>query len=154
MSMGRVGMIAIVKRCWDNWRLDVNGHLPNDLKERGMADPEALPNYHYRDDGMLLWDAIRKYVADIVQGHYGKTTFYVYPVVPTMAVPVPVPVTVTVTTVAMAVAKSSSGKSGSDSEIGSCNGSDNESDSGSDSGSESSKGGIDSGSDSGSGTVA
>ena len=78
MGVGRVGMMEIIKRAWDTWRLDVHGNLPNDLKERGVADPEALPNYHYRDDGMLLWDCIRKYVAEIVEGHYGTTRYYYY----------------------------------------------------------------------------
>ncbi|KAJ8045756.1 Arachidonate 5-lipoxygenase [Holothuria leucospilota] len=70
MSIGRVGMFNIVKRVIPTWRLDVQGTLPNDLKERGVDDPEALPNYHYRDDALLLYDVILKYATTIVKGHY------------------------------------------------------------------------------------
>lgn len=70
MSIGRVGMFNILKRVLPDWRLDVQGTLPNDLKARGVDDPEVLPNYHYRDDGLLLYDAILKYATKVVKGNY------------------------------------------------------------------------------------
>jgi arachidonate 15-lipoxygenase len=36
--------------------------LPRRLKERGVDDPSALPVYPYRDDGLLVWEAIRDWV--------------------------------------------------------------------------------------------
>ncbi|XP_072043488.1 allene oxide synthase-lipoxygenase protein-like [Amphiura filiformis] len=70
MLIGHVGMLEIIRRVWSTWRLDVQGNLPKDLEDRGVADPEVLPNYHYRDDAILLWDAIKKYVSAVVVGHY------------------------------------------------------------------------------------
>ncbi len=72
MTIGHVGMMEIIRRVWPNWRLDVHGNLPNDLENRGVADPEVLPNYYYRDDALLLWSAIKKYVSAVVNGHYGN----------------------------------------------------------------------------------
>ncbi|XP_071833002.1 polyunsaturated fatty acid 5-lipoxygenase-like [Apostichopus japonicus] len=70
MSIGRTGMFNILKRVLPNWRLDVQGTLPNDLKNRGVEDPEVLPNYHYRDDALLLYDVICKYATTVVKGTY------------------------------------------------------------------------------------
>ena len=44
--------------------------LPTALKARGVDDPRTLPHYPYRDDALLLWDAIRQWVADYVALYY------------------------------------------------------------------------------------
>ncbi|MFK0730993.1 MAG: lipoxygenase family protein [Gloeotrichia echinulata GP01] len=36
--------------------------FPETLKNRGVDDTSNLPNYPYRDDGKLLWDAIKNWV--------------------------------------------------------------------------------------------
>ena len=40
----------------------------NDLQ---LADPSVLPEFPYRDDGMLVYSAIKKYVTDIINIYYG-----------------------------------------------------------------------------------
>ncbi|XP_072163045.1 polyunsaturated fatty acid 5-lipoxygenase-like [Diadema setosum] len=70
MAIGRIGMFEIIKRMWQKWRLDVQGSLLADLEDRGVADPEVLPNYHYRDDAVLIRRAIFDYVKRIVDGYY------------------------------------------------------------------------------------
>ena len=45
-------------------------HIKRNLAERGVDDPEKLPNYYYRDDGSRLWDAIEAYVKSIVDVFY------------------------------------------------------------------------------------
>ncbi|MCA9685840.1 MAG: lipoxygenase, partial [Myxococcales bacterium] len=51
--------------------LDFNGHmLKNNLKIRGVDDPALLPDYPYRDDALLLWDAIEGWVGDYLDLYY------------------------------------------------------------------------------------
>ena len=46
---------------------DVQGaNVKENVKKRGVDDKDLLPNYYYRDDGILIWDAIESYVADII----------------------------------------------------------------------------------------
>ena len=71
MAIGRIGMFEIMRRLWQKWRLDVQGSLLADLEDRGVADPEVLPNYHYRDDAVLIRRAIFDYVKRIIDGYYG-----------------------------------------------------------------------------------
>lgn len=44
--------------------------LPDDLKARGVDDVDAFPNYPYRDDGLLVWEAIHEYVAATLSEYY------------------------------------------------------------------------------------
>jgi hypothetical protein len=41
--------------------------LPFDLEQRQVRD---IPNYHYRDDALMLWQAIEEYVTEIVRLRY------------------------------------------------------------------------------------
>lgn len=41
--------------------------LPHSLEIR---DVKEIPNYHYRDDAQLIWDAIREYVAAVLKTQY------------------------------------------------------------------------------------
>ena len=44
--------------------------LPKVLKARGVDDPECLPNYPYRDDGLLIWTAIFDWVSSYLKLFY------------------------------------------------------------------------------------
>jgi arachidonate 15-lipoxygenase len=44
--------------------------LPTALAARGVDDPTLLPHYPYRDDALLYWNAIRKWVADYLAIYY------------------------------------------------------------------------------------
>lgn len=44
--------------------------LPKQLKQRGVDDPDCLPQYPYRDDGLLIWDAIHTWVRDYLHVYY------------------------------------------------------------------------------------
>jgi len=40
------------------------------LAERGVADPDGLPELPYRDDGLAIWGAITKYIDEYVALYY------------------------------------------------------------------------------------
>lgn len=44
--------------------------LPNQLKARGVDDPNRLPIYPYRDDSLLLWSAIHNWVSAYLSLYY------------------------------------------------------------------------------------
>jgi arachidonate 15-lipoxygenase len=44
--------------------------LPKALADRNVADADALPNYPYRDDALLYWKAIHKWVTDYIDTYY------------------------------------------------------------------------------------
>ncbi|MDQ0080142.1 arachidonate 15-lipoxygenase [Variovorax boronicumulans] len=44
--------------------------LPNDLRTRGVDDTAALPDYPYRDDALLVWNAIAQWIGDYVATYY------------------------------------------------------------------------------------
>lgn len=46
--------------------------LPKVLKEKGLDDPEKLPGFHYRDDALRLWQAIKDYVTRILTIYYNS----------------------------------------------------------------------------------
>ncbi|XP_065667156.1 polyunsaturated fatty acid 5-lipoxygenase isoform X2 [Hydra vulgaris] len=70
MTMGVCGLMEILKRKWINWRLDRDGWLPNDIKNRGVGDTTILKNYMYRDDGLLIHEVILKYVTEVLTTVY------------------------------------------------------------------------------------
>ena len=44
--------------------------LPNDLRARGVDDAGQLPDYPYRDDALLVWNAIQQWVVDYLAVYY------------------------------------------------------------------------------------
>lgn len=42
----------------------------NDLRNRGVEDPKVLPNYPYRDDALLIWNAIHGWVTAYARLYY------------------------------------------------------------------------------------
>ncbi|OYQ64780.1 hypothetical protein B9G53_10090 [Pseudanabaena sp. SR411] len=44
--------------------------LPNALKKRGVDDPSLLPDYPYRDDALLIWEAIATWVKSYLSIYY------------------------------------------------------------------------------------
>uniref|UniRef100_A0A8C4PT81 Lipoxygenase domain-containing protein n=1 Tax=Equus asinus TaxID=9793 RepID=A0A8C4PT81_EQUAS len=44
--------------------------FPEAIKARGMDSTEDIPYYFYRDDGLLVWEAIKTFTADVVNIYY------------------------------------------------------------------------------------
>lgn len=47
----------------------VDGAFPHDIAKRGL-EPKYLPDFAYRDDAQLLWEAIATYVSSYLQRYY------------------------------------------------------------------------------------
>lgn len=47
-----------------------NAILPKQFQQRGVDDPNLLPVYPYRDDALLVWDAIHQWVSDYLSLYY------------------------------------------------------------------------------------
>ena len=69
ISCGGGGHIKLAVELYKKWTLRSN-NIRRNLKERGVDNVEELPYYPYRDDGLLVWDAMETYVRDIVNNHY------------------------------------------------------------------------------------
>ena len=61
--------IEIAREACSNWSLDQFA-FPTELKNRGVDDPNQLPHYPYRDDGLLLWNAIETFVSGYLKYFY------------------------------------------------------------------------------------
>jgi arachidonate 5-lipoxygenase len=57
---------------FQQWNLGVDGNVEKQIKRRGVLDPKILPYYPYRDDGVPLYNAIKKYVTRVIHYFYGK----------------------------------------------------------------------------------
>ncbi|XP_034543234.1 arachidonate 12-lipoxygenase, 12R-type-like [Notolabrus celidotus] len=72
-ASGGEGMIEILKRSLSAVTYS-SLCIPDDIAERGLND---LPNFHYRDDGLRLWDIIHRFVRGVIC-HYYKTDIEVH----------------------------------------------------------------------------
>uniref|UniRef100_A0A672KT59 Arachidonate 5-lipoxygenase n=1 Tax=Sinocyclocheilus grahami TaxID=75366 RepID=A0A672KT59_SINGR len=46
--------------------------FPESVKARGADNKDDLPDYYYRDDGMMVWEAVKSFVSDVVRIYYGS----------------------------------------------------------------------------------
>lgn len=70
MAVGVVGGLELIARHRERWRFNVEGTLPNDLKNRGLDDPALIPQYYFRQDAVDVYEAIHKYVNNYVNLYY------------------------------------------------------------------------------------
>ncbi len=70
MAVGAKGAFELMARAWwEQW--DYGQHnIPQDLKNRGVDDTDALPHYHWRDDALRIWAIIERYAAGMVDHFY------------------------------------------------------------------------------------
>ena len=73
MNINSNSVFEIVGRHLQNWRMDVHGNLPELMKLRGVEDTNVLPGFGYRDDGMLVYEAIYDYAREYVDVYYTDT---------------------------------------------------------------------------------
>ncbi|XP_037350224.1 arachidonate 12-lipoxygenase, 12R-type [Talpa occidentalis] len=65
-SLGLQGFAEVMVRALSEITYD-SLYLPNDFVERGVQD---LPGYYYRDDSLAVWDALERYVTEIITYYY------------------------------------------------------------------------------------
>uniref|UniRef100_A0A8C8ZYG5 Arachidonate 12-lipoxygenase, 12R type n=1 Tax=Prolemur simus TaxID=1328070 RepID=A0A8C8ZYG5_PROSS len=66
MSLGLEGFAQVMVRALSEITYD-SLYMPNDFVERGVQD---LPGYYYRDDCLAVWDALERYVTEIITYYY------------------------------------------------------------------------------------
>lgn len=63
--------MELVKEAYEGWNLK-DFAFPKEIENRGMDNVERLPHYPYRDDGMLVWNAIYTFVSEYLNHYYKK----------------------------------------------------------------------------------
>ena len=66
LSIGDGGQITLMQKYYRSVTFD-SYDLEKDLNERGVKD---LRKFYYKDDALLLWDAIQHFVAEIISLYY------------------------------------------------------------------------------------
>jgi arachidonate 15-lipoxygenase len=61
--------IEIMKKAYAEWSLDQFA-FPQEIKNRGLEDVKKLPHFPYRDDGLLVWNAINRFVSSYLKYYY------------------------------------------------------------------------------------
>ena len=64
-SIGGKGKDTLIQRASKIYDVQ-RANVKENVKKRGVDDKDLLPNYYYRDDGILIWDAIESYVREII----------------------------------------------------------------------------------------
>ena len=69
MSIGHgcKGFVDLAEKSFHEFHFENDWDFPTNINHRGVSD---LPNYHFRDDAMMLWKAIDEYVQDILDLFY------------------------------------------------------------------------------------
>ena len=67
IGQGSGGIDELLQKSFEDIQFDVDFDFPANITQRGMAD---IPNYHFREDGLKLWAAIKDYAEDIVNVFY------------------------------------------------------------------------------------
>ncbi|MGE0708763.1 MAG: lipoxygenase family protein [Planctomycetota bacterium] len=60
---------AVAAQAAASWDFDARV-FPTELAARGVDDAAALPGYAYRDDGLLIWGALREWVETYLHTYY------------------------------------------------------------------------------------
>lgn len=61
--------LNLVVRAYNEWSLD-QAALPTILQNQKMDDPAILPHFPFRDDGLLVWNAIHQFVTEYLRLYY------------------------------------------------------------------------------------
>jgi arachidonate 15-lipoxygenase len=65
------GSVEIMRRHYAQWDVS-DWDFPAELASRGTLDADRLPFYPFRDDGLVLWEALGRFVSDYVELYYAS----------------------------------------------------------------------------------
>ncbi len=65
------GQSDLFRRAYDDWSFIGTG-FREELESRGVLDPNVLPDYPYRDDGLLVLDAVETFAREYVEHHWDE----------------------------------------------------------------------------------
>ena len=68
-AIGGDGKDILFQRTATKYRVQWT-NIKKNVKERGVDDPNLLPGYRYRDDGIRVWKTIESYVSQILDLYY------------------------------------------------------------------------------------
>ncbi|XP_073695195.1 polyunsaturated fatty acid 5-lipoxygenase-like [Garra rufa] len=68
---GGIGIVEVIQKAMETLTYK-SLCFPEAMKARGVDNKEDLPNYYYRDDGMMVWEAVESFVSDVVGIYYGS----------------------------------------------------------------------------------
>lgn len=68
-SIGQEGRKELLQRAAREYDVTWT-HIKHSIEKRGVANPELLPGYCYRDDGLKVWQAIETFVQDVIREFY------------------------------------------------------------------------------------
>uniref|UniRef100_A0A671NTG9 Arachidonate 5-lipoxygenase-like n=1 Tax=Sinocyclocheilus anshuiensis TaxID=1608454 RepID=A0A671NTG9_9TELE len=68
---GGIGIVEVIQKAMKSLTYK-SLCFPEAMKARGVFNKEDLPNYYYRDDGMMVWEAVKSFVSDVVRIYYGS----------------------------------------------------------------------------------
>ena len=68
-AIGGAGKVELMRRASAHYSVHWTNILRH-TKERGVDDPDQLPGYHYRDDGVKIWTAIEKFATELINEFY------------------------------------------------------------------------------------
>ena len=64
---GSNGIVELLQKSFVHLDFDLELNFPNNIEKRDVSD---IPNYHFRDDGLEIWFAIRNYVDSVINIFY------------------------------------------------------------------------------------
>ena len=59
--------VNLVEKSFKEFHFENDWDFPTNVNHRGVS---GIPNYHFRDDALVLWQAIEIFVADILNIFY------------------------------------------------------------------------------------
>ena len=68
-AIGGAGKTILMERISKHYKVQWTD-IAQYAKERGVDDPDKLPGYYYRDDGIKIWNATEKFVKGIIDAFY------------------------------------------------------------------------------------